>query len=247
MITIYLRFYEELNDFLPDNKQKITFTHQVPVRNSIKDVIEALGIPRTEVDLILVNGNSVNFSYQVQNNDAISVYPTFEGLNIQSVTHLREKPLRNIRFILDVHLGKLARLLRLFGFDCDYQRYRKDQDIISESITKKRVVLTRDIGLLKNKKITHGYWLRNTDPFKQLEEILLRFDLAKECKPFSRCLLCNGLLKPIEKAEVEEQLDPLTRQYYQLFWCCIGCEKLYWQGSHYQKLKELVEKIEKKL
>ena len=117
MHKIFLRFYEELNDFLPEEKRKKRFLHQYIDRTSVKDLIESLGVPHTEIDLILVNGKSVSFKYLINDGDDISVYPVFESIDITGLQHLRPKPLRDPKFIADVHLGRLARYLRMLGFD----------------------------------------------------------------------------------------------------------------------------------
>ncbi|KTD17738.1 Mut7-C RNAse domain-containing protein [Legionella jordanis] len=243
MNKVWLRFYEELNDFLTLQKRNQGFEHAVAARTAIKDLIESLGVPHAEVDLILVNGQSVNFSYQVKGGDHIAVYPVFESFDISTLTHLRAKPLRNTAFILDVHLGKLARYLRLLGFDSAYQNNFADSEIIQRSQAEKRIILTRDVGLLKHKIITHGYWLRSNKPLTQISEVLKRFDLYQACKPFSRCLECNGELKAVPKAEVIMHLQALTKKHYEQFTRCINCHRIYWQGTHYQKLKRFVEQI----
>lgn len=243
MINVHLRFYEELNDFLPAEKRKVCFNHAVAVRTSVKDVIESLNIPHTEVDLILVNGVSVSFSYLVQAEDYISVYPVYESLDISNVIRLRPKPLRRICFILDVHLGKLCKYLRLLGFDVSYSNDLADGVIIKHGIEEKRIILTRDIGILKHKQVTHGYWIRNTNPEKQIVEVLGRFDLYRQCHPFTRCLECNGILEKVEKHQITDQLLPLTQKYYENFMRCNFCERIYWEGTHYQKLKIMVKKF----
>lgn len=243
MITLHLRFYAELNDFLPAENRAIRFAKTFAPKTAIKDVIESLGVPHTEVDLILVNGQSVNFNYQIQDKDDVAVYPVFETLDIKNVTHLRPQPLRKTKFILDVHLGKLARHLRLLGFDTMYDSQYTDKTIVQLSQKEHRIILTRDVGLLKNKVITHGYWLRNTDPDKQIEEVLTRFDLYQQCHPFTRCLECNGILETVEKAKIAEQLPPLTAEYYENFMQCSACQKVYWQGTHYDRLKQWIDKM----
>ena len=115
------RFYEELNDFLPKEKRKKRFEHNFIDRASVKDVIESFGVPHTEVDLIIVNGESKNFSYIINDGDDISVYPVFESIDISNLQKLRPEPLREPKFILDVHLGTLARYLRMLGFDTNYR------------------------------------------------------------------------------------------------------------------------------
>lgn len=243
MICIHLRFYEELNDFLPLEKQKVCFDRLVAAKTSMKDVIESTGVPHAEIDLILVNGKSVDFSYQVREGDYISVYPVFELLDIKDIIHLRPEPLRNPRFILDVHLGKLAKNMRLLGFDAQYNNSYSDETIIQHSQNEKLTVLTRDIGILKNKMITHGYWIRQTDPEKQIIEVLNKFDLYRRCNPFTRCLECNGLLEKVEKSKIVQHLPPLTEKYYENFMRCNLCHRIYWEGTHYNKLKNWVKKI----
>jgi uncharacterized protein len=238
--TAIFRFYEELNDFLPAFKRKIPFPYHFTGNPSIFDAIQALGVPHVEVDLILVNGRSVNFSYKIKDQDYTSVYPVFESFDISSVTRLRKKPLRHPRFILDAHLGKLTKYLRLFGFDCLYENSFTDNQIIEISTKLHRVILTRDLGILKHKQVTRGYWVRNTQPKEQLPEILKRFDLYSLIAPFGRCMLCNGKIKRIAKIRIQDQLPPRTLQYYDKFYICMNCSKLYWEGSHYDKMQLLI-------
>ena len=237
------RFYEELNDFLPKDKKKRDFSYSFGGTPSIKDVIESMGIPHTEIDLILVNGNSVNFSYRLQSNDRISVYPVFESLDISPVMHLHPKPLRISRFILDVQLGKLARALRMLGFDTLYRNDYQDFEIIDTAINTKRIILTRDRGILKHKSITHGYWVRNTSVNKQVEEIVRRFDLKNQIQPLTRCLLCNEPIKSIKKGTIINRLPPGTAKQFDTFYHCTHCDKIYWPGSHYQRMRKKIDTI----
>lgn len=243
MITIRLRFYKELNDFLPTEKRKKRFSHTLNQQTSIKDVIESLGVPHTEIDLILVNGNSIDFNYLIQDQDNFSVYPMFEGLDISELISLRPKPLIKTRFILDVHLGKLAKYLRLLGFDTIYETNLSDEVIVKRCQKEQRIVLTRDIGLLKNKSITHGHWMRQIELNKQVKEVLRRFDLSKQCHPFTHCLVCNGLLKKVAKNKIMNEVPPLTQKYYKAFKQCQTCKKIYWEGNHFNKLKKWIEKM----
>ncbi len=208
MHKIYFRFYEELNDFLPEEKQKVRFTHNYIDRASVKDIIESLGAPHTEVDLILVNGKSVGFDYLINDGDDISVYPVFESLDITNVQHLRPKPLREPKFIADVHLGKLTRYLRMMGFDVLYKSNFDDKEIVNLSLTELRAILTKDRGILKRSEVTHGYWVRSTIIKEQIIEVLKRFDLINIIKEFSRCIECNSVLKPISKNEIIDDLPP---------------------------------------
>lgn len=241
--TAQFRFYEELNDFLHDDKKKVTFPYQFNGTPSIKDAIEAIGIPHTEIDLILVNSISVGFDYQLQPDDLVSVYPVFESLDIAAVTHLRPKPLRETRFVLDVHLGKLARLLRMLGIDTLYRNDIQDHEMVEQARSEKRIILTRDRGLLKMKAVTHGYWIRSTQPDEQVREVLRWFDLWGQLEPFSRCVVCNGLVNSISKEQIADQLEPKTRQYHHEFHMCMDCGKIYWKGSHYQSMKEWVDDL----
>lgn len=243
MISLQLRFYEELNDFIPPERRKVSFIHSVPQKTSIKDLIESLGVPHTEVEVILVNGKSVDFNYLVHDQDYISVYPVFEAFDVSELIRLRPKPLRTPRFILDVHLGKLARYLRLLGFDVIYENNLTDETIIQRSKKEHRIVLTRDIGILKNRSITHGHWMHNTNPEKQVEEVLMHFQLTKQCRPLTRCLMCNGLLKKVDKLKIIQDIPELAKKYYQTFMQCQSCKKIYWEGSHYIKLKNWVKNM----
>ena len=238
------RCYAELNDFLPTNRQHVSFAYRFSVAPSIKDAIEAVGIPHTEVDLILVNGESVGFDHQLQDGDRVAVFPVFESLDISSQTRLRENPLRDTRFVLDVHLGKLARKLRMLGFDVQHERFCKDSDLVSISVGEGRIILTRDKGLLKNKVVTHGYWVRATKAQEQLGEVMERFDLFSQIKPFTRCMVCNGPIGEIEKQQVKDQLPEKTRPYHDRFYACSDCGKIYWEGSHYRNMKEFVQSLE---
>ncbi|MCK4661388.1 MAG: Mut7-C ubiquitin/RNAse domain-containing protein [Bacteroidales bacterium] len=243
MNKVEFRFYEELNDFVPKSKKRTWFIYNFKGKPTVKDAIEAIGIPHVEVDLILVNNISVPFSYKLKNNDRISVYPVFESIDITSVTQLRAKPLRKIKFILDVHFGKLSKYLRLLGFDCFYINDIDDNEIINIAIKEKRIILTRDKGLLKNMNVTHGYWVRSQDSIEQLKEIVKRFHLDSLIKPFYRCIVCNGIIEKASKEKIISELQPNTIKYYDDFYKCSLCGKIYWKGSHYEKMKQFVDKI----
>ena len=243
MTTAQFRFFGQLNDFLPSERRKIIFSHSVKGNPSIKDTLEALGVPHTEIDYILINGRAADFSYQLQEGDKVFVYPDGYKFKDGRAKRLRPQLPRNFKFVIDSHLGKLARHLRLLGFDVLYKKIFPDAEIVKISVNQKRIVLTRDIGLLKNKLIQHGFWLRSIDPQKQLKEVLKRFKLYKKLKPFSRCLECNGKIIKIAKKKVFAQLPPQVREYYQRFYLCQSCQKIYWQGSHYEYLLKLVNRI----
>ena len=239
----WFRFYEELNDFLPVSRRKRRFPYAVTRRASIKDTIEALGVPHTEVEVILVNGESVDFSYIVNDGDDISVYPMFESLDIRPLLKLRPQPLRQPRFVLDTHLGRLARYLRLLGFDCLYRNDFHDDELARISDEQQRTLLTRDRILLQRRIVTRGYFIRATRPLEQAVEVLRRFDLSGEIRPLGRCLRCNGPLEDVQKDKIEARLEPGTRRYYRQFRICPDCGQIYWQGSHFDKMTRLIHAI----
>ena len=245
MARIELRFYEELNDFLAPALRKVAIPHAFDRRASVKDVIESFGVPHTEVDIILVNGHSVDFSYLVRDGDRISVYPVFESLDISPLLRLRPAPLRSPAFVLDSNLGRLARYLRLLGFDCLYQNDYDDKTVANIADQQRRIVLTRDRALLQRKIITRGYFVREVRPRLQVQEVLARFDLYRRVEPFSRCVRCNGNLQTVDKQTIEDQLEPKTRQYFENFRICTACGQIYWQGSHHARSLRLIEALTK--
>lgn len=243
MAEVSLRFYEELNDFLVPALRRKIIVHPCNRRTSVKDMIESFGVPHTEVDLILVNGESVDFSYIVRAGDRISVYPVFEGMDIDPVNRLRPEPLRTPRFVVDVNLGRLARYLRLLGFDCSYDNRFDDAEVARISVGERRTVLTRDRALLQQKIITHGYFVRADQPVEQVREVLARLDLYRLIRPFTRCTRCNGVLEGVDKQEIEASLQPKTRMYYSEFQRCSRCGQVYWKGSHFARAERLVASL----
>jgi uncharacterized protein with PIN domain len=237
------RFYAELNDFLKPERRHQDFEHSFWGNPSVKDTVEALGAPHTEVDLILVNGTSVDFSHALQDGDRVSVYPVFEGLDIGPVVRLRPEPLRDPRFVLDIHLGRLAAYLRMLGFDTLYSNDFHDEQLVELSLGEERLLLTKDRGLLKRSIITHGYFVRAIEPRKQILEVLERFDLFSLAAPFSRCMHCNGLLQHVSKKEVLDQLPPKTRDAYDDFQRCTDCQRIYWKGSHYERMQSFIRML----
>lgn len=237
------RFYAELNDFLPPARKQVWFAHRLKERGSIKDAIESLGVPHPEVDLILVNDESVDFSYIVQDGDRISVYPVSVSIDASSLSRVRPQPLQQISFVLDIHLGKLATYLRLLGFDTLYQNDYQDEELACVSSREQRILLTQDRGLLKRSVVVYGYCVRESDPLRQVIEVLRRFHLFEAIAPLQRCLRCNGLLQPIDKDAIGDRLLPLTRQYYHNFSICQACTQIYWQGAHYERIQRLIQSI----
>ncbi len=243
MRKVFFRFYEELNDFLPEEKRKVKFEHSFINRTSVKDMVESIGVPHTEIDLILVNGISVGFNYIVQPNDDISVYPVFESFDISELQHLRALPLREPKFVLDVHIGTLARYLRMLGIDSSYKNDFKKNEMVNISLNEKRTILSKDRNLLKRNEITHAYWIRNDDPVNQVKEVIERFHLQNFINEFTRCLECNSLLALVNKNEIESELPPKVKERQNEFHRCTGCNKIYWKGSHYERMEKLISQI----
>jgi uncharacterized protein with PIN domain len=244
MGSVNIRFYAELNDFLPDSKKNKSYGIEDFGKRTVKDLIQSQGVPHAEVDLILINGEPANFNKHVKPNDYISVYPVFESFDISSTNQLRKNPLRQLRFMLDVHLGKLAKYLRMLGFNSLYFNDFDDEEIVLTALLDNRIILTRDIGLLKRSDVEKGYWIRSTFPKPQLAEVLKRFDLFQNIEPFRICMHCNGIIKPINKKEVEHRLQADTLRYYTKFYTCSNCNKIYWKGSHHNRMMRFVKEIQ---
>lgn len=221
-----------------------SFRHRFRGTPTIKDTIQALGVPHSAVDLILVDGEPVTFSHRLEGDERVAVYPVFERLDISPANRLRPKPLRRTRFVLDVHLGKLARYLRMLGFDSVYGSALEDAEIIDIALGQRRIILTRDRGILKHSRVTHGYWVRSHRPFQQLTEVLRAFDLFGQIKPFTRCMECDGRIKRAPKARLRKRIDPKILERFDAFWTCRECGKVYWRGSHYEGMAKRVESLE---
>jgi uncharacterized protein with PIN domain len=235
-----LRFYAELNDFLPPARRYRTFEVEFHVSPAVRDLIESQGVPHTEVDLVLVNGEPAPLNRVVEDGALVSVYPVFESLDIAGVSPVRPEPLRQPRFVLDVHLGRLARYLRMAGFDAKYANDASDPELARVSAGESRILLTRDVGLLKRAAVTRGYWVRETRPARQLQEIVQRFELKRLLKPFSRCMECNTGLEPAPKERAPEQ----ARARHTEFRECPACGRVYWPGSHYARMRGIIERLE---
>lgn len=244
--AVSIRAYGPLNDFLPAHRRQVAWTHVLDRRAAVKDVLESAGIPHPEIDLILVNGASAPFELVVEPGDRIAVFPRFRTLDVESTTRVRVPPPALVRFVADVHLGKLARRLRLVGLDTAYDAGSDDADLAARAGRDDRILLTRDRALLKRSIVAHGYFVRETSANRQLVEVLRRFG-PLELHPFSRCLRCNGELREVSKSSVDAALLPRTRKYYDRFHRCAGCGRIYWQGSHWQRLARAVDAVAREL
>lgn len=234
------RFYAELNDFLPPARRGVAFAHDFRGSPSVKDVIESLGVPHAEVDLVLADGEPVDFGWRVPDGARVSVYPVFESLDIGPLTRVRPAPLRRTRFVLDGHLGRLARYLRMAGLDTLWRADCGDEELARLSAEEQRILLTRDRGLLMRRTVTHGHWMRETDPRRQLAEVLRRFDLLRSIEPFRRCLRCNHPLVPVAKEAVAGRLPPRVAERHDEYRLCPSCERVYWRGTHCDRMERIV-------
>ena len=237
------RFYEELNDFLAPEVRKTAFAVPIDRGRSVKDAIESVGVPHTEVDLVVVDGTSVAFEHVLRGGERVAVYPVFERLDISPLVHLRPSPLRETRFVLDTHLGKLARHLRMAGFDSLWEADYGDEEIVALSVAQKRVVLTRDKGLLKRRAVQRGHFVRETDSEKQLREIVRAFQLENLLKPFTRCRVCNSRLREVSKDSVRRRVPAGVWSEQEAFTECPDCNRIFWRGSHYERLKRLLGQL----
>jgi uncharacterized protein with PIN domain len=223
-------------DFLSDkNSAELKFK----LHPSVKDLIEAQGIPHTAVFKLEINGREQSFEYNVWDGDEITVYP-FEYADIATTDRIFWQP---TAFIADLHLGKLAKTLRLLGFDTSFNKNWDDNNIRRQSNQQQRMILSRDIELLKNGKTKFGYWVRSDDPDRQIKELFNRFSLADQINPFTRCMKCNGSLRDVELKKVEDRVPPKVKEWHSDFFQCSDCQQVYWEGSHYKKLKKKVDEL----
>lgn len=239
---LYLRCFGELNDFFKNKKRKRKVFFKD--RQTIKDIIESVNIPHTEVYLIIKENEPITFNHLVKDGDIISIYPFFRTIEIESDLKTTRKKFEGIpKFIADVHLGKVVSYLRILGFDTLYHNNYDDQILAELSIQQKRILLTRDHGLLMRKIVKYGYFIRSDNPKEQLKEIILRYNLFKYINRFSRCPKCNGILKKVKKDLIIDRLEPKTKKYYKDFQICSNCNKIYWKGSHFKNIDKLINKI----
>jgi uncharacterized protein with PIN domain len=236
-------FHGELEDFLPTGKRGLPSEYAFVVAPSVKDAIESLGVPHPEVDVIIVHDRSVNWQYTLQHGDDVWVYPRPDMVTVSPVLRLRPAPYEDIRFVLDAHLGRLARQLRMLGFDTLYDPQFTDREMIEIASAEPRTIVTRDRELLKNGQVTHGYWMRATQPRLQIEEMIRRFDLRRHFSPFTRCMDCNGELRESVAADVVHRVPPKVRERVRTFHECTSCGKLYWEGTHVRRMRAVIDAL----
>lgn len=231
--TAFFRFQGVLEDFLALDQRRQVLAYHFRDHPGIKDPIETFGIPHSEVALIKVHGSAVGYEYQLQPGDQVVVYPL---TSTQAHEIVRTVFDGHPGFVVDTNLGKLARWLRLLGFDTRWRNDYADSEVVKLGVEEKRIILTRDRRLLFHKVIVHGYWVRAVIPMAQIQEVMQRIGLADHIHPFHRCLECNGLIRPVAKSAVIARLEPLTKKYYDEFFQCEQCSQVYWKGSHYMNL-----------
>lgn len=240
-VRVTVRCYAELSRFVSPPRRQVPFEVLVEARTSVKDLLEGAGVPHTEVDLLLVNGESASFSCPVDDGDRVAAFPVFEAFDVGDLTRVRPEPLREVRFVLDGHLGRLAAFLRLAGFDTLYRRNASDEELATVASEQHRVLLTRDTGLLKRRAVTHGSFVHASDPAGQLAEIVQRLQLRRLFRPFTRCTRCNRVLSPVAKERVADRVPRRSWERFDRFLLCDGCGRVYWEGSHTARLQRLLD------
>ena len=243
--TVRLKFHGDLNLFLTHRAGDGVITRELRERTSIKDAFEACGVPHPEVDLILVDGAPVDFAYVLDKTADVDLWPAQNSPASFAKDRLQSSHIE--KFVADGHLGKLARNLRLLGFDVAYDAHAQDRQLLDLMVAENRALLTRDRRLLMHKIVQHGCYPRSQDAVTQTIEIIRRFDLVFGIAPFTRCVRCNAPLEGAAKSDVIEELEPLTKVYYEEFRRCTGCRQIYWRGSHFDKLSARVEEIRAQL
>jgi len=243
MDSAKFRFYAELNDFLQPERRGKTFPYAFAPGTSVKHAIEAIGVPHTEVDLLLVNGEPADFGRRLADGDRVSVFPFFASIDIAPATRVRAAPAEEVRFVLDCHLGRLAKYLRILGFDALYTNRCGDEELAAISAGEQRVLLTMDKGLLMHASVERGYYVRESRPERQLLEVMRRFRLFGAARPLERCLRCNTRLAGVSKQEILERIPPRVRERCEEYFGCPSCGRIYWRGSHYGRMQHFIESV----
>jgi len=231
MSSARFQFPPDLERFLRAEHRGRQFAYACARAASLKNAIEALGVPHTEVGAVLVNGEPATLQRTVREGDVVEVFPQPRAEAGVAV------------FVADAHLGALARFLRMLGFDTAHEPAISDGEIRRLAHEEHRIVLTRDRDLLKCRDVLRGHYVRALKPEAQLQEVAERYRLAERAQPFTRCLHCNLPLAPIEKATIAHRLPPQVAALHQSFTHCAGCDRVYWPGSHYARMRAALEEI----
>jgi uncharacterized protein with PIN domain len=243
MHSASFRFYGPLNDFLHPDVAHKCFHYSFWGHPAIKDAVEAIGVPHPEIDLILVNGQSVTFEYALQGGDLASIYPRFYQFDIGELSMVQKPRLDTFRFVIDTHLGQLASYLRMLGFDSLYRNDFADDELARISALGNRILLTRDRGLLKRSEVLHGYCIRAEQPRQQLVEVIVRFDLIDYLQPFTRCMRCNQILEGTSINHVRSRVPARVLESHERFLLCPDCGRVYWRGSHHAHMEALIAAV----
>lgn len=229
--TAFFRFHGNLAAFLPLGRRGAAFAHTCARAATLKNAIEALGVPHTETARLLVNGEPATLDRIVREGDAVEVFPW----TVQAAT---------LRFVADAHLGGLARFLRMLGYDTVHENALPDAQIRRLAHEERRIVLTRDRELLKCREIAFGCYVHELKAETQLREVAVRFDLAAGARPFTLCLRCNLPLEPADDAQVRAYALPAVVERYSVFLRCAGCARVFWEGSHFARMRAvLLDKV----
>ncbi len=238
-----LRFYSTLNYLLPKDRRNADFEVEFKGKRSVKDMIESLGVPHTEVDIILVNGRSVDFNYILREGDKISVYPAFEKPDIEDLVHLCSTFPSHTKFIADINLGDIVKYMRVLGFDVYFDPSLSPREIIKYAKRYGRTIITKSRKLLKFREIDNGLLLYAGTTEEQIRGIISRLGLKRSVKPFSRCLRCNKVLVNIAKEKIEDRIPPKTRSFCDRYAYCKDCNRIYWEGTHVFEMRKLINRI----
>jgi hypothetical protein len=235
MATARFIFHAELNDFLHAGQRNLPCVLNYASHQSLKHLVESLGVPHVETGQILVNGTVAAPNLRPPDSSTVEVFPA----------HLL--PPAGARFVVDNHLGRLAAYLRMLGLDTLYRNDYHDDELAQVASQEERILLTRDRRLLMRKVLIYGYCLRHLEPTEQLAELLERYPIIPPGgdggPAFQRCLRCNTLLQPVSKESVLSRLQPLTKLYYEEFFLCPTCDQVYWKGSHVENMLEMLRAI----
>jgi len=209
---------------------------------AVKDAIEAQGVPHPEVDLVLLNESPVSFEHPLTGGDRVGVYPWIQSLP-RPANSLRPSLPHPPRFVCDVHLGQLARYLRMLGLNTRYATDRRDPELARISAEEERVLLTRDVELLKRSRVQLGAFVRAQAPRRQFRAVVKRCGLAEHADPLTRCLDCNAGLGPASPAAIDEQVPPQARAAHDEFVQCPACDSVYWAGTHVERMRRLIDEV----
>ena len=242
MPTATFRFHGSLNDFLPADRRGRPLVRAFEGSPGVKDLVQALGVPHPEVDFIVANGRPVDLGYRLRPDDRIDIFGFDRPLELAGLRGLIPVPPEPPRFVVDGHLGRLTRYLRMLGFDTRYDNRAADAELARLSADEDRILLTRDRGLLKRSIVRHGHLVREDDPRHPLAEVVARYGLSRTADPFTRCVRCNGVIRPVDRADVAGLLagQPRTLRYFDTFGRCADCGSLYWPGSHFDRMSRLI-------